>query len=153
MKTVTTTEEIKKIVASYFRVSLIYLDKNSRQHDIVFPRQIAHYFCREYKTGKLSKIGFVIGRKDHATVIHSHKVICDMIDTKYLYEGKFVYEIIDDIRLYIENKICRDIINSRTYPRRHSVINYDFSTYTTEKVKLRNPSSSKIVNKKLIVSC
>ena len=72
---------VQRTVARYFELLPQQLDKVSRKPDILVPRQIAHYLCKEMKLGSLAEIG-VIGNKDHASVIHSHKTVCNDIDGK-----------------------------------------------------------------------
>ena len=92
-----TTNQIKKAVASYFRVSPVLLDSPSRRHEIVFPRQIAYYLCLKYKTDSSLMIGYNIGKRDHATVLHSLRSITNMIETNYKEKGLFITEILSEI--------------------------------------------------------
>jgi len=92
-----TINQIKKAVASYFRISLMLLDLPSQRHEIVFPRQIAHYLCLKYKTDSSSMIGYNIGKRDHATILHSLRSINNMIATNYKEKGLFITEILSEI--------------------------------------------------------
>ena len=92
-----TINQIKKAVASYFRISLMLLDLPSQRHEIVFPRQIAHYLCLKYKTDSSSMISYNIGKRDHATVLHSLRSITNMIETNYKEKGLFITEILFEI--------------------------------------------------------
>ena len=47
---------------------------------VVWARQLCLYFAREYHNGSLNEIGKVYGR-DHATVLHSCKVVHNEIQT------------------------------------------------------------------------
>ena len=40
-----------------------------RNTDIVVPRQIIMYLCREYTDASLEEIGKLLGKKDHTTVM------------------------------------------------------------------------------------
>jgi chromosomal replication initiator protein len=66
-----TIETIQKTVAEQFglRVPEIKAKNNSRQ--IVFPRQIAMYLCKQLTEASLPEIGRQFGGKHHTTVLHS----------------------------------------------------------------------------------
>ncbi len=50
-----------------------------RNSEIVFPRQIAMYLCREIIGIPLKSIGTIMGKKDHTTVIHAcNTIVADM---------------------------------------------------------------------------
>ena len=57
-----------------------FMIKN-RNREIVLYRQVLHYEMRKHTKKSLADIGIMIGEKDHATVLHSNKVIQDLIDT------------------------------------------------------------------------
>lgn len=71
---------IIKEIESYFDLHKGSIQINTRKPEIKEPRQIAHYFAKEYTDLTLSKIGDLIGKKDHATVLHSVKTIKNLID-------------------------------------------------------------------------
>ena len=70
-----TPDLIIKIVAEHFGVSVNDLVSNKRSADIVYPRQICMYLCRNLTDVALSLIGKKLGNRDHTTVIHG----CDKI--------------------------------------------------------------------------
>ncbi|MDO5381555.1 MAG: chromosomal replication initiator protein DnaA [Eubacteriales bacterium] len=65
-----TPEYIIQIVADHFNVSYDDLISSKRNADIVFPRQVAMYLCRQMTTAPLTAVGKSLGNRDHATVIH-----------------------------------------------------------------------------------
>ena len=73
-KTVT-IDAIKKEVASFFGVKVSDLNSKRRTQNIVFPRQIAMYVCRQLTDTSLPAIGKAFGGRDHSTVIHSINLI------------------------------------------------------------------------------
>ena len=73
--------DIETVVCSYFNVPKEYIQRKKRDIEILQPRQIAHYLAKEYTKSSLKVIGQYFGKKDHATVMHSCKVISDLIDT------------------------------------------------------------------------
>ncbi len=68
---------IKEQVASYFRLAPHNLSKKTRLRTYLWPRQIAIYFTREYTTFTLKEIAKMFGLVNHATVIHSVKVVAN----------------------------------------------------------------------------
>ena len=73
-------------VNAYF--SLIYGDdfnmaKHTRKKEYAMVRQLTHYCMRDlYPTLPLKRIGDVAGNKDHATVLHSIKVVKQGLEVK-----------------------------------------------------------------------
>ena len=43
-------------------------------------RQVAMYLAKKYTDASCSKIGTLIGKKNHATVIHSCKIVKNQLD-------------------------------------------------------------------------
>lgn len=55
--------------------------KNNNIQKSVLPRQIIHYFYRYFTKKTLKEIGWLVGKKDYTTVLHSVKVIENYIET------------------------------------------------------------------------
>lgn len=80
-----TIKDIQIIVEKHFGLKEDVLNFYTRYREILLPRQIAHYCCHEIKDElkwSLANIGYVIGGKDHATVLNSAKKVQNYIDTK-----------------------------------------------------------------------
>lgn len=75
-----TTNLIIEIVAEHFHISPQDIKGKQRNSDIVYPRQIAMYLCRETGT-PLKKIGEDLGGRDHTTIMHGADKIKDEIQT------------------------------------------------------------------------
>ena len=73
--------EIQKAVCSYFCLTLENMLSKGKKREIVQARQIAMYLSRRMTKSSLSSIGAQIGGKDHATVLHSYKTVCNLMDT------------------------------------------------------------------------
>lgn len=73
-KTVT-PEDIKKMVAEAFGVSVEEINGTSRAKAIVLARQVAMLLVREVLGASLPEIGRVFGGKDHSTVVHACRKI------------------------------------------------------------------------------
>ncbi|HAI37654.1 MAG TPA: hypothetical protein DCM40_05775 [Maribacter sp.] len=70
-----TIDIIKSTVAEYFRLVPESLSKKSRLRTYVWPRQIAIYFTRKYTTFGFLDIAKMYGLTNHATALHSAKVV------------------------------------------------------------------------------
>jgi len=64
-------DTIKKVVASHFSISVKDLEGKKRTQNIVFPRQLTMYICREMTEYSSTEIGESFGGRDHSTVIYS----------------------------------------------------------------------------------
>jgi hypothetical protein len=63
--------QIQKVVAAHFKVTVTDIMSRRRTADIVLPRQIAVYLCKEMTLHSYPQIGRRFGGKDHTTVLHS----------------------------------------------------------------------------------
>ncbi len=68
-------EDIQKAVAEQFQMKVSDLKSKRRMKNLVFPRQIAMFLCRELTKASFPETGEAFGGKDHSTVIHSCKQI------------------------------------------------------------------------------
>ena len=68
---VITIQQIQKLVATTYKLSVDeLLSKNNSRH-ISHPRQIAMYLCKHLTKNSYPEIGRAFGGKHHTTVIHS----------------------------------------------------------------------------------
>lgn len=71
---------IQKVVCDYYNLDLSLIQTNSRKREIVQARQIAMYLSKKYTDYSFSHIGKIVGKKDHATVLHACKTVKDQIE-------------------------------------------------------------------------
>ncbi|TVQ79173.1 MAG: chromosomal replication initiator protein DnaA [Bradymonadales bacterium] len=64
-------EEIMKLVARQFRMSLNDLRSDKKTRELSTPRQLAMFLCRKYSNLSLPDIGTLFGGKNHTTVLHA----------------------------------------------------------------------------------
>ena len=64
-------EQVQKIVATKYNLTLEDIKGKKRNANITMPRQIAMYICRNVLNEPLMKIGIEFGGKDHTPVMHS----------------------------------------------------------------------------------
>lgn len=84
---------IQETVAKYFNIDAKDLSGNKRSADVVFPRQIAMYLCRNIPQLSLPQIGKDFGNRDHTTVLHA----CNKIE-KEIQENKNTKLIVDSVK-------------------------------------------------------
>jgi chromosomal replication initiator protein len=70
-----TIEAIQKHIAAAYKLKPSDLKEKSNKAEIVVPRQIAMYICKELLKSSLKEIGRKFGGKDHTTVLHSIKKV------------------------------------------------------------------------------
>ena len=52
----------------------------SRKREIVQARQVTMFLAKKYTNNSFSRIGTIVGRKNHATVLHACKTVQDQIE-------------------------------------------------------------------------
>jgi len=77
-----TPELIIEIVSEHFNIRPEDILSQKRNADIVYPRQIAMYLCRQMTTSTMQSLGKSFGNRDHTTILHgiekiSKKVLTD----------------------------------------------------------------------------
>ena len=74
-KKMITPEDIQKLVSEKLHIKINEMKSKKRTKNLVFPRQLAMYLCRELTELSFPEIGKHFGGKDHSTVIHSCRQI------------------------------------------------------------------------------
>ena len=77
---VITPEKIQNTVSGYFNIDLKDIHSKSRKQEIVKARQVAMFLCKKHTNYSFSHIGSIVGKRDHATVLHACRTIRDQID-------------------------------------------------------------------------
>ena len=75
-----TIEEIITKVCEHYKMDESVLHTKSRKREIVQVRQVAMYLAKKHTDTSTSKIGYLIGKRDHATVIHACKIMKDLVE-------------------------------------------------------------------------
>ena len=76
-----TPELIINTVAEHFNIPVSDLSSKNRSQEIVFPRQIAMYLCRQLTETSLQVVGQLLGKRDHTTVMHAIEKIQNEISS------------------------------------------------------------------------
>jgi chromosomal replication initiator protein len=90
-------EQIQQTVVERFRMTMQELTGDRRSQQIVYPRQVAMYLCRELTDSSLPKIGKKFGGRDHTTVIHATSKIAKLIK-----EDRNVYNLVQELTARIK---------------------------------------------------
>ena len=75
-----TLEKIQGVVSSYFKIDIDEIHSKSRKREIVQARQVTMFLSKKYTDYSYAHIGTLVGKRDHATVLHACKAIQDNLD-------------------------------------------------------------------------
>ena len=75
-----TAESIEEAVSKYYNISQEQIQSSSRKRQIVQARQVAMYLTKNHTEMSLAQIGAVIGKKNHATVLHAYKTVQEQME-------------------------------------------------------------------------
>lgn len=92
-----TIDTIIDKVCKHFEVESNVIHTKSRKQEIVQIRQIAMYLAKKHTDSSSSKIGKLIGNKDHATVLHACKMVKDQVEVDKNFRNK-IKEIESSLR-------------------------------------------------------
>ena len=90
------------VIPTVMQIPLSNIVKETREIEIVQARQVLHFYAKNMTKDSLSNIGWKIGNKDHATVIHSCKQVEKMYNNP-TYNG--MTEVIKEIEQRLKVKI------------------------------------------------
>jgi len=74
------SDAIQPTVSSFFNIEIKEMHSQSRKQEMVKARQIAMYFYKKYTNYSYAYIGYLVGKRDHATVLHAVRTIQDLIE-------------------------------------------------------------------------
>jgi chromosomal replication initiator protein len=75
-----TIENIKKVVAEYYKIKVSDLMSKRRSRSVARPRQVAMALAKELTNKSFPEIGEVFGGRDHTTVLHACRKVKELID-------------------------------------------------------------------------
>jgi len=84
-----TIDDILEKVCQHYKVTQQHIFSKSRKRDLVQVRQISMYLASKYTKMPASRIGQLIGNRDHSTVIHS----CSTIEKRLKVDKAFSAEL------------------------------------------------------------
>lgn len=68
-------DEIQRVVAEHYRVTVSDMLSKGRSRTVVRPRHVAIYLAKELTNYSLPEIGKAFGGRDHTTVLHAYRKI------------------------------------------------------------------------------
>lgn len=84
-----TLDEIIDKVCSHFNVTVNAVNSRSRKQEIVLARQVSMYLAQRHTKMPASRIGKLVGGRDHSTVLHS----CSQIEKRLQVDKGFIAEL------------------------------------------------------------
>lgn len=103
-------ELIIELVCNAAQIPINKLRRKDRHKYIVMARHVCCYFCRRYSNAVMADIARLTGNEDHTTVVHSVKVVNNMIAT-----NNFEYcHLINRVNNYISEIISNETNNTPT---------------------------------------
>ncbi|RRC99827.1 chromosomal replication initiator protein DnaA [Prevotella sp. OH937_COT-195] len=84
-----TVDEIVETVCNHFNVSTTAVGSRSRKREHVIARQVAMYLAQKHTKMPASRIGLLVGSRDHSTVIHS----CAQVEKRITADAAFNNEV------------------------------------------------------------
>lgn len=84
-----TVDDILETVCNHFNVSAAAVSSRSRKHEYVVARQVSMYLAQKFTKMPASRIGKLVGGRDHSTVIHS----CSQVEQRIKVDRQFSDEI------------------------------------------------------------
>jgi len=84
-----TLDEIIDKVCSHFNVTVNAVNSRSRKQEIVLARQVSSSLARKHTKMPASRIGKLVGGRDHSTVLHS----CSQIEKRLQVDKGFTAEL------------------------------------------------------------
>lgn len=84
-----TIEEIIESVCQHYNVTPANINSRSRKKDYVMARQVSIYLAQKYTKMPATKIGKLVGGRDHSTVIYSY----NQVEQRIKIDQKFSSEI------------------------------------------------------------
>ena len=76
-----TPEMIMRVVCEHYDVRSSNILSRKKNAAVVVPRHVIMYICREYTDATLEQVAYLLGKRDHSTVIHGVEKIKKEIET------------------------------------------------------------------------
>lgn len=85
-----TIDDIVETVCHHYNVTVTAVNSKSRKRDYVVARQVTMYLAQKYTKMPASRIGKLVGNRDHSTVIHS----CSKVEERLKIDAGFNDELV-----------------------------------------------------------
>ncbi len=84
-----TVDDIVETVCKHFHVTPANVSSKSRKRDFVVARQVSMFLAQKYTMMPASRIGKLVGNRDHSTVVHS----CAQVERRLSVDAAFKEEL------------------------------------------------------------
>jgi len=84
-----TIDDIVETVCSHYNVTVTQVNSKSRKREFVVARQVTMYLAQKFTKMPASRIGKLVGNRDHSTVIHS----CSKVEERLKIDSDFGDEL------------------------------------------------------------
>ena len=84
-----TIDDIVETVCNHYNVTVTAVNSKSRKREYVVARQVTMYLAQKYTKMPASRIGKLVGNRDHSTVIHS----CTKVEEQLKVDAAFSEEL------------------------------------------------------------
>lgn len=84
-----TIDDIVEKVCAHYNVTTAAVNSKSRKRDYVVARQVTMFLAQKYTKMPASRIGKLVGNRDHSTVIHS----CSKVEERLKVDAEFSDEL------------------------------------------------------------
>lgn len=85
-----TIDDIVETVCHHYNVTVTAVNSKSRKRDYVVARQVTMYLAQKYTKMPASRIGKLVGNRDHSTVIHN----CSKVEERLKIDAGFSDELV-----------------------------------------------------------
>ncbi len=85
-----TVDDILEKVCAHYNVTTAQINSKSRKRDYVVARQVSMYLAQKYTKMPASRIGRLVGNRDHSTVIHS----CSQVEKRLQVDKVFKADVV-----------------------------------------------------------
>ncbi|WP_165020544.1 MULTISPECIES: chromosomal replication initiator protein DnaA [unclassified Dysgonomonas] len=85
-----TISAIEAIVCEYYNIKSELIHSASRKRQIVQARQVTMYLSKTYTEMSLAQIGSLVGKKNHATVLHACKMVREQMEVDKVFREEIV---------------------------------------------------------------
>lgn len=83
-----TLDTIQAVVCDFYNIKSELLQTASRKRQIVQARQVTMYLSKIYTEMSLAQIGTLIGKKNHATVLHACKTVKEQMEVDKIFRDE-----------------------------------------------------------------
>ncbi len=90
-------EDILERVCEHYGVDIAHIFTKTRKREIVQVRQVAMYLAKKHTEASSAKIGKLIGKRDHATVLHACKIVNSQMEVDKVFKNE-IHEIETKLR-------------------------------------------------------